>query len=665
VKLSDFKNVTTKPCEIEFDEKYLEAISKLPKERPHRRTLEIISTVAAAVVIIAAVSMWAIIGRGVRGNNVPAATPAEYAEIELTDEVYIGITNDVINKHDVLCFKEFNEQNPLSVHEILQINRYASNGIKINESYMTGKMLNDYAQKLFGTRPADDFALYGCMIELGDVDFAGAEINRVLTLPRDDGTVAVRVEFTEGVSQRLLEYVGTDIYTPTKFTAYYEDGTELAKDYADVEVYKTLCAELDADKNVESYILYLPEAPTKTDVGYSARVMLLDYAFDDGKPHSILGLAEKFKPHQTAELTLDFKKTENGLELIKEDTSAELTVQRNDYANATAYEYKITGDDALELLAIVGEITNDEQSSCACMPTHTITADGKTYSVMMGDVFCSHYVVGNKLRTFTTDEYQKITKIFENAVVTAQKNLDAQIKLSGDTVKVSGYTNADTLDEGEWPGENPPKKEITIIDEDAEKLIKLIGSKTFAYDMVKSAATVTLEIGEREYGLQISGDKPWIRGGGCYQCNLSPDDEIIKIIKTYLALEGDEVETADAFYKSYDGGKTYKKYITKQKAIEIALAESKVNSQNWVGEFYYDPVFEGLEAPKVVDLLCGCYGGMVWDEKCLMDKGAECKRNWLVYLRPKDYPRKYGSFFVDAKTGEIADVFISAQREDF
>ena len=338
-----FKNVTTKPCEIEFDKDYLEKLSSLPKSTPKRHTLEIISTVAAAIVIVAAVSLWALIGRGVRQEPI-SVVAGSYTEIEVDAELNAKLNTDLFYKYDVFCFREFDRQNPLSVHEILQLNRYAENGIKTTENFVTGKMINEYAKRMFGISPADENTVYGCVTELGDVEYGGASISKISCEDLSDGTKKFRIEYTNFYFS-VLEYVGYDLFSPICFTAFYKEDTELLKDYADVEIYKELCAELDCDKNVKNYLLYICEPPAKTADGYSANV-ILDYKFTDGKNHSLLGSIEEYKDAQTAELLLFFKNTKDGLKLIKENgqnseyTLTDVTEWHNEFIHFDPEQYE-------------------------------------------------------------------------------------------------------------------------------------------------------------------------------------------------------------------------------------------------------------------------------------------------------------------------------------
>ncbi len=333
MKLSDLKNIKPKPINISADDKYVDYLYNLPQSKPKKQLWTVAGTVAAAVVVVLAVSIWSTIGRGIRADAVQVVE-GSYKEIEPTKELNIKLNNEIFLKYDVFCFREFDENNPLSVHEILQLNRFAENAMTASDTathgeyitnangelaYLTGKEINEYAKKMFGTTPADKDAVYGCAVELGDVDYAGALIDKIKisTVDLTDGTKKIRMEYTDFAHLNVLEYIGTDLLSPIRFVAYYKDDTKLSKDYADSKIYKLLCDELDACDYIENYFLYLPEPPVKTDDGYSAKV-ILEYSFTDGRPHEILGSNTKYKDKQTLETVYNFKNTKNGLELIKE-----------------------------------------------------------------------------------------------------------------------------------------------------------------------------------------------------------------------------------------------------------------------------------------------------------------------------------------------------------
>ncbi len=645
MNIKDFKNVTTKPCDIEFDEKYLKKLSQLPKTSPKRHTIEIISTIAAAVLIVVAVSLWALIGRGVRESGVQVVA-GSYAETEVTSELNAQLNMDLFGKYDVFCFREFDEKNPLSVHELLQINRYAENAFyKGTEGYVTGKMINDYAKKMFGISPAHDFAIYGCVTELGDVDYAGAKTTKITTEDLTDGTKKIHIEYTEFIHKYVLEYVGYDLFSPIRFTAFYKDDTELSKTYADAQIYKVLCSELDADPNIESYLLYLPEAPTETDDGYSAKIILPDYSFADGKPHSILGRIEEFKPHQTAELTLNFKKTEDGLQLIKEKTDGQSVFIQKLNTHYDNGWYSVSKENAEYLSALVKKESVD--SECYCVYNYKIVADGKEYNVVLGDEFASHIACNGKKYTLTPDEYTALSRIIDESVT---KQNFVKYLTDRDKYVSSGATEVKiTINDDMMPQRNGT---YTISAEQEPNLVGWIEENSFAHDTLKFLPSVKLEVGERTYYLHM-GDKPFLRSS-CGQCPLSNDDAVLMYVQAYTGYGwyGDGkgfYENDDGHFETTDYGKTFEKYITRKEAIRIANAEAKkdkYNYQGWDCDFYLD------ENSKKVYLTTDYNGGW-WQEKWKTEYYREGALCWEVRLSDNNDSLISLFLYIDAKTGNV------------
>ena len=85
-----FKDIDMPDVQVNPDFEYVNKLNKLPKEPQKSKVLSIIGTIAAAVVIVAAVSVWALIGRGIRGTDKPTVSPPanynnEKKEVILTD----------------------------------------------------------------------------------------------------------------------------------------------------------------------------------------------------------------------------------------------------------------------------------------------------------------------------------------------------------------------------------------------------------------------------------------------------------------------------------------------------------------------------------------------------------------------------------------------------
>lgn len=659
MNIKDFKNVTTKPCDIDLDKDYLEKLSQLPKTAPRRHTLEIVSTVASAVLIVLAVSLWAIIGRGVRSDAVKIVA-GSYTEIPITDELNAELNLNLFGKYDVFCFREFDQKNPLSVHEILQINRYAENAMSAHDpvthgayttsangdlAYLTGKEINEYAKNMFGITPADEGATYGCSVELGEVDYAGAKVDKITTEDLTDGTKKIRIEYNMMLKPRVVEYIGYDLFTPICFTAFYRDDTELSKDYADEKIYKVLCDELDATEYIESYLLYISEAPTQTEDGYSANIMLTP-TFTDGQPHSVLGTVNEYENGKTATLTLKFENTENGLKLIKEKADGQSVFIHE--IEISAKIYKVSSEDAEYLSELVKK--EGAADTCYCMPTHSIVVEDKAYNVVMGDEFASHITCDGKKYTLSPDEFTKLSGIFEKSIT--KQNFITYVKDRED-YKSSGATEIKvTVNDDLMPQRNGS---YTISGEYVESLIGWIEENAYAHDTLKFLPSVKLEIGERTYYLHM-GDEPFLRSS-CGQYPLASDSPVIRYVQNYTGYgwNGDGrgfYETEDGYYVTSDGGKTFEKYITRKQAIRFANAEAKQDKydyQGWDSDFYLDENTKDI--PDTA--LTTDYSEGIWVKEWQTEDFSEGALCWEIWLRDKNDALTSLIMYIDAKTGNV------------
>lgn len=81
-----FKKIDMPDVQVNPDLDYAKKLNDLPKTAQKGRALATLGTIAAAVVIVLAVSLWALIGRGIRGTaddpilQVPADESVEITE---------------------------------------------------------------------------------------------------------------------------------------------------------------------------------------------------------------------------------------------------------------------------------------------------------------------------------------------------------------------------------------------------------------------------------------------------------------------------------------------------------------------------------------------------------------------------------------------------------
>ena len=86
-----FKDIDMPDIKVNPDFKYLEKLNELPKQKRIGKVLSVMGTVAAAVLIVLAVGLWAIIGRGVQ-MGMPSATTPSKTEIESINIILTDVT---------------------------------------------------------------------------------------------------------------------------------------------------------------------------------------------------------------------------------------------------------------------------------------------------------------------------------------------------------------------------------------------------------------------------------------------------------------------------------------------------------------------------------------------------------------------------------------------
>lgn len=79
-----FKNIDMPDIDVEADMEYVEKLELIAKQKHKKPIFSVIGTVAASLVVVVCVAVWAIIGRGIRndinnGNMVPAADSDEFS----------------------------------------------------------------------------------------------------------------------------------------------------------------------------------------------------------------------------------------------------------------------------------------------------------------------------------------------------------------------------------------------------------------------------------------------------------------------------------------------------------------------------------------------------------------------------------------------------------
>ncbi len=146
-----FKKLLPKPvAQPENTDEYFKELANLQESKPKSKVLPIVSGIAAAVAIVAVVSLWAIIGAGVRngGVTVPADKyeNVEMHEIEMTEKLSVKIRQFCLDHH--LFVPDFDKDNPLDKDIIIQLCEFHEEDLR-RDLILSKEELYDFAYNLF------------------------------------------------------------------------------------------------------------------------------------------------------------------------------------------------------------------------------------------------------------------------------------------------------------------------------------------------------------------------------------------------------------------------------------------------------------------------------------------------------------------------------------
>ncbi len=224
-----FKKIDMPDIKVNPDLDYVKKLNNLAKEPKHSNALRIVGTIAAAVVIVLAVSLWALIGRGVRGTGNPTIEPPategvgereqlsffveSTKEYELTSKLIYDFKKAVLIPFKFTQIPLFNEDEPITAEKIKKY------------FYLVGGSdeINAMAKKLFNF----EGDLYSTVIDTTDLD---------ANAPTPDYIIQSIAEHTLSSGHRIISIVYTmDGY---QYTLDYiaKNGIDVdAKDGIDVD----------------------------------------------------------------------------------------------------------------------------------------------------------------------------------------------------------------------------------------------------------------------------------------------------------------------------------------------------------------------------------------------------------------------------------------------
>ena len=351
--LERFKNIKPKPVKkptANGIDAYFEALDGLPHRPDIRHIISVLGTVAAVFVIAAAVSLWAVIGSGVRGNKnkestVPALenqadkapdtdaeeTPVANEQIHLPNQPIEGFSAVAVtdemkenffhfnNKYAIHYLPLFDKDQRPSLPEMMTFLSHTQEICysKIGRNFAaatdgtgtrqeTGEDLNFFSKTLFDVEydVDKDFLVGYVMPTSADDGPEKAELLELLELDLGDGTKQFEVTYSVGDSVRVLTYIGYRFYDegvwnssknsfdPLKFISCVEKDKPLKKDYVDEKIFYCIRNEVLGFDQLESCVIGIDRVTPLGEGIYSCRAMLKYTVLSDDntyRPIHLLG----------------------------------------------------------------------------------------------------------------------------------------------------------------------------------------------------------------------------------------------------------------------------------------------------------------------------------------------------------------------------------------
>lgn len=427
MKLSNLKNIKPKSIKIDnADRSYADYIYNLPDDKPKKQVWAVVGTVAAAILIVLAVSLWAIIGRGVRGTD--ADTPIIPADenVEVTEEMQAQF-EAMFGKYSLHSFPSF-ERGVLPSKEALLEFLDHEQSPYLSDFKLTAEEFNAFVFDWFGTEPGYEVNIEYDLGKVITVDYFPPKLLSFTRSFVDDGTKIVTLTYGDIDNWVVtLSYVPISDFEPD----YFIENTTLNtiflhktdKENMRVSVYKVsgeLATQiLDAKR-------YLKHSETNCKCIPDYRVydgtLRYDFMLDGVMPHTT-----RYDAH-TCQLTQDeqsrfkelFEKCETDenfvetkeLEYIPSATEVTVTVPEGhkEYKSGT---YTIKGDDAKALITALETKSYTGLNGLEAAGMIELKINERTYYLYIGD---DKIHIENACGGISLDPDDEIIKIMEKYI---------------------------------------------------------------------------------------------------------------------------------------------------------------------------------------------------------------------------------------------------------
>ena len=196
----------------EDSDDYFKMLANLQEDKPKSKVIPIITTVAAAVAIVAVVSLWAIIGRGIRNESVIPATSVDPYSVELTqtaitDEMKNKISSVFINEYFATFLPEFDKNNPLTNDKLSEFCSWMLTGSG-DDSIITKKELKSYVYDIFNINVDFESDIQSKRMQLVLMDMASYHpIQYMVSEELPDSTSVAMVALKCGSEIKYIKFV--------------------------------------------------------------------------------------------------------------------------------------------------------------------------------------------------------------------------------------------------------------------------------------------------------------------------------------------------------------------------------------------------------------------------------------------------------------------------
>lgn len=231
MSLDKFRSVKPKKAMLSTtDTEYLKALNTLPEPRQRRNILHVLGTVAASFVLLAAITVWALIGRSIRVGDItgddiiPAAAvdSQSICSVEITDEMQT-LFADMYLEYEVPSLPRFELGEQPTREEIIAYLEIVAPD-KISDTELSAKELNNFAYDLFGLSTDHKGKTYE-YAQSTEIDYVYPTLTSFERAKTEDGRDIITLTYiTEGghSTESVLSYIPISDFSPDYFVQFTE-----------------------------------------------------------------------------------------------------------------------------------------------------------------------------------------------------------------------------------------------------------------------------------------------------------------------------------------------------------------------------------------------------------------------------------------------------------